>query len=106
MGGAFPRGNAVGLSANGGILDVRAFHLHGDAWQLLGQDLAGERLNDEFGASIAMTTDGRTLAWERRIMTMPMETTRDTFPFNCDRWIKRVFLHIPIMTNALDIIER
>ena len=71
-------GTAVDLNADGTILaagaytndgingedsgHVRVFQLQGDEWVQLGQDIDGEAANDWFGLSVALSSDGLTVA--------------------------------------------
>lgn len=36
---------------------VRVFKLNGDEWLQLGMDISGERANDRFGSSVALSAD-------------------------------------------------
>ena len=57
---------AVGAPSNGGAGSlaghVRVFTYASDTWSQLGADLDGESGNDEFGSSVALSADGRTVA--------------------------------------------
>ena len=73
-------GGAVALSADGNTLAVGAskndgdtgmdsgcvrvfeYDKHSDRWELSGQELYGEEAGDEFGESVALSADGRTVA--------------------------------------------
>jgi hypothetical protein len=41
---------------------VHVFHLVGDQWQQLGNTMLGESVNDHFGQSLALSSDGSTVA--------------------------------------------
>ena len=57
---------AVGAPSNGGAGSlaghVRVFTFASDTWSQLGADLDGESGNDQFGSSVALSADGRTVA--------------------------------------------
>ena len=80
-------GNAVALSANGKIVAcggryytngslagiVKAFYWNGTSWVPLGSVLTGDNVGDQLGASVALSSNGATLAagapWRRAIGT-------------------------------------
>uniref|UniRef100_A0A7S4RYB5 Uncharacterized protein n=1 Tax=Ditylum brightwellii TaxID=49249 RepID=A0A7S4RYB5_9STRA len=56
VGGFFNDGNGV----NAG--HARVFYWNGSAWAQRGDDLDGEAAGDDFGYSVALSSDGKTLA--------------------------------------------
>ena len=61
-------GTIVAAGADGGMMNgdrsgyVRALQFNGSAWNMMGQTLTGQAVNDSFGESVALSVDGQIMA--------------------------------------------